>query len=407
MTDPVAQVESEVRELVRRRGLDPLKDGVGSVHGLVDEVLADYDHRVEAGGLPRIVDREQIRRYVVDRVAGLGPLQRFLDDPAVEEIWINGPGRVFCASEGRHTLTNVVLDEREIRDLVEKMLRSSGRRLDLSTPFVDATLVDGSRLHVAIPDITRKYWAVNIRKFVLRAHRLEELVRLGALPERAAAFLDASVKAGLNLAVSGGTQSGKTTMLNCLAAAIPATDRVITCEEVFELQVGLPDVVSMQTRQANLEGRGEIDLRRLIVEALRMRPDRIIVGEVRQAEALDLLVALNSGLPGMTSIHANSALEALTKLMTLPLLAGENVSHSFVVPTVASSIDLIVHLTRGTRRREISQIVAVSGRVEGDRVETVPLWARVEGGDLRPTGHPPPFAERYRNAGVDLGSLAE
>ena len=156
--------------------------------------------------------------------------------------------------------------------------------------------------------------------------------------------------------VGGGTQSGKTTLLNCLAAAIPPSERVVTCEEVFELQINLPDVVGMQTRQSNLEGRGEIDLRRLIVESLRMRPDRLIVGEVRQKEALDLLVALNSGLPGMTSIHANSATEAVRKLTTLPLLAGENVSHSFVIPTVAGSVDLVVHLSQRRGKRRVEEI---------------------------------------------------
>src|SRR5919202_3198966 len=254
------------------------------------------------------------------------------------------------------------------------MLRTSGRRLDLSTPFVDATLPDGSRLHVVIPDITRTHWAVNIRKFVIRAHGLEELGRLGSLPQGAAAFLDACIRAGLNVVVSGGTQSGKTTMLNCLAASVPSRERVVTCEEVFELKVPLPDVVGMQTRRANLEGKGEIDLRRLIVEALRMRPDRIIVGEVRQREALDLLVALNSGLPGMTSIHANSAREAVVKLTTLPLLAGDNVTYGFVAPTVASSIDLIVHLAKLGERRATVEIVGVTGRVESQCIETVNLW---------------------------------
>ncbi len=327
-----------------------------------------------------------------------------LDDPDVEEIWINGPGRVFCARNGRHQLTNIVVGEREIRDVVERMLRASGRRLDLSSPFVDAMLMDGSRLHVAIPDITQKHWAVNIRKFVVKANRLDELVRLGSLDRRTAAFLEASVRAGLNIVVSGGTQSGKTTMLNCLSAAIPGGQRVISCEEVFELQIPVPDVVSLQTRQSNLEGKGKIDLRRLIVEALRMRPDRIIVGEVRREEAFDLLVALNSGLPGMTSIHANSALEALTKLTTLPLLAGENVSYSFVAPTVAACVDLIVHLSsyRGARRTQ--QVLGVTGRTEGDRIETVSLWDR-EGDRLVWTGHPPPGADRFGAAGIDLKAL--
>lgn len=391
---PLLAVEEEVRELVRRRGLDPAREGPEAVQLLVDEVLDDYEARVASSNLPRLNDRESVRRAVVDSVAGLGPLQRFIDDPTVEEIWVNGPGRVFCAQGGRHVLTNVSIPDSDLRLLVERMLRSSGRRLDLSTPFVDATLVDGSRLHVAIPDITRRYLAVNIRKFVLRAHRLEELVRLGSLNADAASFLQRSVQAGLNIVVSGSTQSGKTTMLNCLASAIPPSQRVITCEEVFELQVGLPDVVAMQTRQQNLEGRGEIDLRRLIIEALRMRPDRIIVGEVRQHEALDLLIALNSGLPGMTSIHANGALEALTKLTTLPLLAGENVSHRFVVPTVAMSIDLIVHLGLEQGRRCVRQILGVTGRVEDQTIETVSLWERRDG-KLLSTGHPAPQQARF------------
>lgn len=382
-------VEAEVRELVRRRGLDPGKEGATRVAALVDEVLDDYERRVELGNLPRIEDRRALHKDLVDRVAGLGPLQPLLDDPMVEEIWINGPGNVFCARAGRHVLTNIHLTDEETRTLVERMLRASGRRLDLSSPFVDAPLIDGSRLHVAIPDITRKHWAVNIRKFVLGANDLDELVRLNSITAEAAAFLGDAVQAGANVVVSGGTQSGKTTMLNCLAACIPSRDRVVTCEEVFELQIGLPDVVAMQTRQPNLEGKGEIDLRRLIIEALRMRPDRIIVGEVRQREALDLLVALNSGLPGMTSIHANSAAEALVKLTTLPLLAGENVSHSFVVPTVASSIDLIVHLRKVDDLRRVEEIVSVSGRVEGDRIESTPLFRLDHAGHLSWTGlHP-------------------
>jgi pilus assembly protein CpaF len=399
-----AIIENEVRELVRRRGLDPARNGSEEVAGVVDEVLADYGRRHESSRLPRIANADSLRKTVLDRIAGFGALQPLLDDPEVEELWINGPGRVFCARKGRHVLTNVALGETELRDLIERMLRASGRRLDLSSPFVDATLNDGSRLHVVIPDITRKYWAVNIRKFVLRAHRLDELVRLGSLDEKAAIFLDAAVRAGLNVIVSGGTQSGKTTMLNCLATSIPSSDRVITCEEVFELQINLPDVVPMQTRHANLEGRGELDLRRLIVEALRMRPDRIIVGEVREREALDLLVALNSGLPGMTSIHANSALEALTKLTTLPLLAGENVTHGFIVPTVAACIDLIVHLSNERGHRRTAEIIGVTGRVEGDRIETVSLFERTSG-RLRYTGHPAPRTDRLFAAGLDMQEL--
>jgi pilus assembly protein CpaF len=402
--DAVALVEDEVRELVRRRGMDPVGDAP-SLRALVDEVVSHYEERAVGGALPELQDRALASRQVFDAVAGLGPLQPYLDDPEVEEVWINDPGRVFVARKGRSELTNTVLSDGQVRYLVERMLKTSGRRLDLSTPFVDATLPDGSRLHVVIPDITRRAWAVNIRKFVLRANSLGELVNLGSLTEEAARFCDAAVTAGLNTIVSGGTQAGKTTLLNCLAAAIPPRERVISCEEVFELRLGLPDVVSMQTRQSNLEGSGEIPLRRLVVEALRMRPDRIIVGEVRGAECLDLLIALNSGLPGMCSVHANSGREAVNKLCTLPLLAGENVSHGFVVPTVAASVDLVIHtVTDGKGGRRIREILGVSGRVERHVVETSTIYTTRDGTLARDGGWPP-HPERFERVGIDLGAL--
>jgi pilus assembly protein CpaF len=402
--DAVDVVEDEVRELVRRRGLDPASD-LAAVRRLVDEVVAEYDERALTGTLPPLYDARTTARAVYDSVAGFGPLQRHLDDPTVEEIWINEPGRVFVARRGRSELTTTILTDGQVRDLVERMLKSSGRRVDLSTPFVDAMLPDGSRLHVVIPDITRKHWSVNIRKFVLTASSLDELISLGSITPQAARFLEASVAAGLNIIVAGGTQAGKTTLLNCLAAAIPARERVVTCEEVFELKVPLPDVVAMQTRQPNLEGTGEVRLRRLVKEALRMRPSRIIVGEVRQEECLDLLIALNSGLPGMCTIHANSAREAVVKLCTLPLLAGENVGHSFVVPTVASSVDLVVHAaTDGDGRRRVREIVAVPGRVEGDVVETADVFTTRGGELVRADGYPP-HLDRYALAGFDVAAL--
>jgi pilus assembly protein CpaF len=400
--DATAIVEREVRELVRRRGLDPAHDHA-AVRRLVDEVVTDYDERALASTLPPLPGAAA--RHVYDAVAGFGPLQPYLDDPTVEEVWVNEPGRVFVARHGRSELTTTILTEGDVRDLVEKMLKSSGRRVDLSTPFVDAMLPDGSRLHVVIPDITRRHWAVNVRKFVLSADNLDELVGLGSLTKQAARFLDAAVVAGLNVIVAGGTQAGKTTLLNCLASAIPARERVVTCEEVFELHVGLPDVVAMQTRQPNLEGTGEVPLRRLVKEALRMRPDRIIVGEVRQEECLDLLIALNSGLPGMCSIHANSAREAVVKLCTLPLLAGANVGHAFVVPTVAASVDLVVHTeTTAAGHRRVTEIVGVPGRVEGDVVETAQIFATYGDGLVRADGFPP-HPERFARAGIDLAAV--
>ena len=268
-------------------------------------------------------------------------------------------------------------------------------------------LPDGSRLHVVIPQITREHMAVNIRKFVLTVNSLDALVGLGSVSEAAARFLEASVIAGLSILVAGGTQAGKTTMLNALCAAVPARERVVTVEEVFELQVRLPDVVGLQTRQANLEGAGEITLRRLVKEALRMRPSRLIVGEVRHEECLDLLIALNSGLPGMCTVHANSAREALVKMCTLPLLAGENVSAVFVVPTVASSIDLVVHLgLAADGRRSVREIVGVTGRVEGDAIETADIFVPGDGRLVRAQGFPP-HSERYARAGIDLLALLD
>ncbi|HRC12106.1 MAG: ATPase, T2SS/T4P/T4SS family [Candidatus Phosphoribacter baldrii] len=404
MADAVRQVEGEVRELIRRSGLDPARHPV-EIDRLVREAVNDYDERSMRTGMPALGDLDNAAKAILDTVAGYGPLQRYFDDPKVEEIWVNSPDRVFIARGGQAELTTTILTSDEVRDLVERMLRSSGRRVDLSSPFVDATLPDGSRLHVVIPDITRDHWHVNIRKFVVRADRLDDLVRLGTLTPAAATFLDAAVVSGLNILVAGGTQAGKTTLLGCLAAAIPPRERVVTCEEVFELKIPLRDVAGMQCRQPSLEGTGAVPLRRLVTEALRMRPSRIIVGEVRQAESLDLLIALNSGLPGMCTLHANSAREAITKMCTLPLLAGENVSPRFVVPTVASSVDLVVHIAMeadGTRR--VREIVAVPGRVEGDVVEVADLFT-TKGGVLRRADGFPPHVDRFERAGFRVTSL--
>lgn len=403
-TTATEHIHDEVRELIRRRGIDPVTDH-RSTRLLIDEVIAHYDERVPVSSLPPLLDRAGAVRHVFDSLAGFGPLQRFLDDPAVEEIWINQPGRVFIARHGRSELTTVVLSSEEVRDLVERMLKPSGRRLDLSSPFVDALLPDGSRLHAVIPDITREHLSLNIRKFVVAANGLEDLMALGTITAHAARFLEAAVTAGLNIIVAGGTQAGKTTLLNTLINSIPARERVVTCEEVFELRPNLPDVVAMQTRQPNLEGHGEIRLRRLVKEALRMRPSRLIVGEVRQEESLDLLIALNSGLPGMCSVHANSAREAVIKLCTLPLLAGENVTDAFVVPTVASCVDLVVQIgVEPDGARRIREIVALPGRVEAGVVETEDVFTSVDGKLVRAQGFPP-HADRFERHGINLAAL--
>lgn len=306
----------------------------------------------------------------IDIEVTYGALFPFISDPNIEEIWINTPERIFVARNGRSELTNLLLTADEVRNIVERALMWSGRRLDLSQPFVDAKLPDGSRLHVTIPEITAEHWAVNIRKHLLRHMELKDLSALGVMTDEIADYLQRKVSEGSNILVSGGTQAGKTTMLNALVSAIPMQERVITVEEVFELKPVLPDVIAMQTRGVNIQGEGDIPLRRLIKESLRMRPSRIIVGEVREAEALDLLIALNSGLPGMGTIHANSSRDAVMKLQTLPLLAGENISMKFIAPTVASAIDLIVHvaLFRDGKRR-LTEVSKLTGRIENDRLE--------------------------------------
>lgn len=387
-----------MRARVRARGIDPLREP-SAVRSLVDEVIAELviEDRIEESA-------QAAATAAFHAIAGFGPLQPYLDDPQVEELWINAPGRVFVARGGRSELTTVVLDPEDVRDLVERMLRVSGRRLDLSSPFVDAMLPDGSRLHVVIPDITREHWAVNIRRFVVRARTVSELAHMGMLGSQAADFLDACVLSGLNIVVAGGTQSGKTTFLTALLGSVPATDRVISCEEVFELRLDHPDHVALQTRAPSLEGTGAIPLRRLVTEALRMRPTRLVVGEVRQAEALDLLIAMNSGMPAMATLHANSAREAITKLCTLPLLAGTNIDAGFVTPTVAGCVDIVVHLATDSAGRRVREISAVTGRVESGVIEMSPVFADVDGVLARREGFPP-HRDRFASAGIDVAAL--
>ncbi|MFW7414351.1 CpaF family protein [Demequina sp. SO4-18] len=403
-SDALRQIESQVRERIRTTGLDPVREA-DAVRVLVDDALSAWEHRALAGSVPALSDPGSAARSLMDNVSGLGPLQRYLDDPEIEEVWINSPTQVFVARRGVPELTPTLLTDGMVRDLVERMLKLSGRRLDLSSPFVDATLPGGERLHVVIPDVTREHWSVNIRKFVVRARHVNDMVRLGVLTQQAADFLAASVDAGLNVLISGATQAGKTTMLGALAGSIPSRERVISCEEVFEVAVPTRDWVALQCRQASLEGTGEIPLRRLVKEALRMRPSRIIVGEVREAEALDMLIGLNAGIPGMCTVHANSARDAITKMCTLPLLAGENVSDRFVVPTVASAIDLVVHLgidAHGARR--VREIVGVSGRAEAGMVELSTIFRQGASGLARAEGHPP-RDELFEQRGHRLSEL--
>lgn len=365
----ISRTSPETQQLVRQE-VRAYYDQHGMGHAAVD---ADSRASIDAA-------EQQTVNDVLDQVAGLGPLQQYLDDPTIEEIWINAPSRLFVARNGVTELTDTVIPAEQLRTLVDRMLQHTGRRIDVSSPFVDASLPDGSRLHVVIPDISRKYPAINIRKFARRIRDLGALVERGALTAEAATFLHEAVHARCNIIVSGATHTGKTTMIGALLSAVGAAERIVTVEETFELDVVARDIVAMQCRQPSLEGTGEISLRRLVKEALRMRPDRLVVGEVREAEALELLIALNSGLPGMCSIHANSARDALMKLCTLPLLAGRNIDAGFVVPTVASAVDLVVHLGRDRNgHRQVLEIIAPTGSVHAGVIETQTVFARKRG----------------------------
>ena len=329
----------------------------------VSRALNDvFDQAVEAEPAGFLAAHEpMLRAELAQQLSAFGPLQPLLDDPDIEEIWINSTSEVFIARAGIHSALEIGIEQELLQTLIEKMLRNTGRRLDRSSPFVDASLSDGSRLHVVIPDITRNSWSVNIRKFPNQVYSLKQLVELGSLSSSQAQFLSDQVRLGKNILVSGATQAGKTTLLCALLNEVSASERVVSVEETFEIRYQGLDWVAMQTRQPNLEGIGEISLRRLVKEALRMRPGRIVVGEVRQAESFDLLIALNSGLPGLCTIHSNSAQDAISKLCTLPLLAGANITREFVNPTVGSCIDLVVHCRMlPTGKRVVEEIATVS-----------------------------------------------
>ena len=330
---------------------------------LVDEIDAQtaiatvVDKNFEVGHIP-VGKEELFRADLQNRLGGFGFLQEFLNDEEIEEIWINEPGLVWFAKDGRHQVTNLDFDSKELESIVERMIRASGRRLDRSTPFIDAQLENGYRFHAVVPDITRSHMSINIRKFKNRVVSIAEMIGSNTLSKNEAEALINRLRSGANLIISGATQSGKTTLLSALLNSLDPTERVVSVEDTFELRCTLPDWVAMQTRPASIEGKFEVDLRRLVRESLRMRPTRLVVGEVRGAEALDLLIAMNSGIPSLCTIHANSAKEAHSKMRTLPLLAGNNITIGFLDQVIGASLNLIVHCERGSDgHRRISSIM--------------------------------------------------
>lgn len=350
----MSSLASRLSERARTQIVESLSDPSDAINQVID-FSVEQDPKFH-----KLVNESLLRSEIQDRLSGYGPLQPLLDDSTIEEIWVNSPTEVYVARSGIAESLPIEIPQELLATLVEKMLRATGRRVDRSSPFVDASLQDGSRLHVVIPDITRESWSINIRKFPKRVYSLLDLVDFKSITSKQAVFLSEAVASGKNMLVSGATQAGKTTLLCALLNEVAKSHRIVTVEETFEIRIENADWVAMQTRQPNLEGVGEISLRRLVKEALRMRPGRIVVGEVREAESFDLLIALNSGLPGLCTIHANSAKDAVNKLCTLPLLAGSNISAEFVNPTVGTCIDYVVHcqmLSSGSRRvQEIAEV---------------------------------------------------
>lgn len=347
----IAPLIERSRELVRQRGLSPKQ----AVQLAIDEYSESSD---------QLVQEQQLLNQLELEMLGFGALQKYLDDPDIEEIWINQPNEIhFYGREGKQ-IVELELSESSIQNLVRRLLRHSRRKLDRLTPYVDADLPDGSRLHVVIPDITRKHWAINIRKFARNRLSLQDLVDRKSLTSSQHTQLAEAVRGGKSILVSGATQAGKTTMLTALLGELDTQERIVSCEDTFEISINHPDWIAMQTRPASPEGDFEISLRELVKQALRMRPSRLVIGEVRGAEALDMLVALNSGIPGLGTIHARSALGAVEKLLTLPLLAGENITDRFLRLTISSAIDLVVHCERdlaGDRR--VKEILEVTDEV--------------------------------------------
>ncbi len=353
----------------------------------------------------------QVEKEAIDDILGFGPLQVLMDDPVVSEVMVNDPTTIYYETKGKlYKSDRFFLGEEHTRQVLYRMLRASQRRIDESAPTVNAMLEDGSRLHAVLPPIALDGTKITIRKF---HHNLglDELIRLGTMTRAMTDFLKLAVQERQNIVVAGGTGSGKTTLLNLLSAFIPADQRIVTIEDTAELRLDQPHVVRLQSRPANTEGVGKVSIQDLVVEALRMRPDRIVVGECRHAEALDMLQAMNTGHDGsLTTVHANNARDALARLETMVLMAGLDLPHKAVREQIRSAVQLIVHQNRfldGSRR--VTEIVEVTA-LEEDQIVIQPVFGfevkSVEGGKVqghhRPTGYIPTFLDRMKRQGKQV-----
>jgi pilus assembly protein CpaF len=382
-----------------------------------ERVLTDIRaHLGREAGIARD-DRERLAEEIADDILGHGPLERPLADEAVTEVMINGPYDIWVERAGRlHNTPIRFTDESHLRRIINKIVAQVGRRIDESSPMVDARLPDGSRVNAVLPPLSLSGPLVTIRKFSKRRLGLNDMIKLGTLSKESVGFLEACVRAELNILVSGGTGSGKTTLLNAMSTAIPNEDRIVTIEDAAELRLNQRHVLRLEARPKNIEGEGEIPIRALVRNALRMRPDRIIVGEVRGPEALDMLQAMNTGHDGsLSTIHANAPRDALARVETMVLMAGYDLPVRAIRQQVASALDLIVHLERlqdGSRR--VTAITEVQ-RMESDvitlqnvfefKVDEV-LGDRTVVGKLAVTGLRPTFLEKFDRRGVDMPESA-
>jgi len=358
------------------------------------------------------LEKDRLLEQIIDEILGYGPIQPLLEDETINEIMVNGPKRIYVERNGKIEKTNLSFqDEDHLMRIIDRILAPLGRRVDESSPFVDARLPDGSRVNVIIPPLSLIGPVLTIRKFARIPFTAEKLVEIGTLTPEVLEFLKACIVARLNIIISGGTGSGKTTLLNVLSAYIPEDERIITIENAAELQLKQEHVVTLETRPPNIEGKGEVTMRDLVINALRMRPDRIIVGEVRGGEALDMLQAMNTGHDGsLTTLHANSPRDALSRLETMVLMAGMELPLKAIRQQIASAIDLIIHVERlRDGSRKVVQVSEVQG-MEGDVIVMQDIFifeqTGLEGGKvigrLRPTGIRPKFMERIEAAGIYL-----
>ena len=371
----------ELADALRQRLIGRAREGAAGEEDVDAQVRLLVD--AEAPALSA-EDRAELAARVLRLAAGLGPLEPLFADAAVDEVMVNGPGDVWVERAGRLERTGVAFDgEADLRHAIERILAPLGRRVDEASPLCDARLPDGSRVNVVIPPLSLGGPCLTVRRFRRHGFSLEDLVAGDTLPDALASFLSARVAARDSVLISGGTGSGKTTLLNALSGAIPDGERIVTIEDAAELRLRQRHVVRLESRPPNLEGRGEITIRRLVANALRMRPDRIVVGEVRGAEALDMLMALNTGHDGsLTTVHANSPEDALRRVETLALMAGVGLPHDAVREQVAGAIDLVVHQARGRDgRRRVESVAAVERFAGGAATREVyrlkdgrPVW---------------------------------